>query len=330
MSRTFNLWGEFTKAEAQEDGSVIVKGIASSEAVDSDGEIIKASAMKAAIPEYMKFGNVREMHGNVAAGSAISISVNEAGQTEFEAQIFDPVTAMKVNKGVLKGFSIGGRKTGWDPLNKKIITGIRLSEISVVDRPACPDAMFSIAKFDDAQKSMYDVGYLGTTLAGISGLVRDLQYEADWEGDNSTIPALLRDWLAEGCAIWASLASEEIQEVVVVATPVEVIDNGPAMALAEKEATVADLAKTEVPEVVTPVVEDASLAKMASMEASIAGLTALVKAMQNTPAASPLELAILKEKDPSIFNKQENKLVINADSSRFDLCKAAMRQGRPY
>ena len=73
------LYAEITKMEAQDDGTVKVWGYASSEAVDSDGEIIAAEAMKAAIPDYMKFGAVREMHGSNAAGTAIEINVEETG-----------------------------------------------------------------------------------------------------------------------------------------------------------------------------------------------------------------------------------------------------------
>jgi hypothetical protein len=43
--------------------------------MDSDGEIITPEAMKAALPEYLKFGAVREMHGANAAGTAIEAEV---------------------------------------------------------------------------------------------------------------------------------------------------------------------------------------------------------------------------------------------------------------
>ncbi|CNP99119.1 Alanyl-tRNA synthetase Alanine-tRNA ligase%3B AlaRS [Neisseria gonorrhoeae] len=46
------LYAEIAEMEAQDDGTVKVWGYASSEAVDSDGEVIAAAAMKAAIPDY--------------------------------------------------------------------------------------------------------------------------------------------------------------------------------------------------------------------------------------------------------------------------------------
>jgi len=142
------LYAEIAKMEAQDDGTVKVWGYASSEAVDSDGEVITAQAMKAAIPDYMKFGAVREMHGSNAAGTAIEINVEDDGRTFFGAHIVDPVAVTKVKTGVYKGFSIGGSVTARDELNKSQITGLKLTEISLVDRPANPDAVFTCFKAD--------------------------------------------------------------------------------------------------------------------------------------------------------------------------------------
>lgn len=142
------LYAEIAKMEAQDDGTVKVWGYASSEAVDSDGEIIAAEAMKAAIPDYMKFGAVREMHGSNAAGTAIEINVEDDGRTFFGAHIVDPIAVTKVKTGVYKGFSIGGSVTARDELNKSQITGLKLTEISLVDRPANPDAVFTCFKAD--------------------------------------------------------------------------------------------------------------------------------------------------------------------------------------
>lgn len=142
------LYAEIAKMEAQDDGTVKVWGYASSEAVDSDGEIIVAEAMKAAIPDYMKFGAVREMHSSNAAGTAIEINVEDDGRTFFGAHIVDPVAVTKVKTGVYKGFSIGGSVTARDELNKSQITGLKLTEISLVDRPANPDAVFTCFKAD--------------------------------------------------------------------------------------------------------------------------------------------------------------------------------------
>ena len=165
MARQFRLYGDIEKVTAQEDGTLIVSGIASSEAVDGDGEIIRGDAMRAAIPDYMKFGAVREMHANIAAGTALNIDVDDQNMTHFEAHVVDAGSVKKIEAGVLKGFSVGGKVTSWDTTNKKIITGIKLNEISLVDRPCNPEAVFSIAKFEgeeiwDAQTALQALGMI--------------------------------------------------------------------------------------------------------------------------------------------------------------------------
>ncbi len=152
-NRKFKLYGDFEKVEKLEDGTVKVSGIASSETVDGAGEVVTASAMKAAIPDYMAFGAVREMHQPIAAGAAISIETGDDGVTRFEALVVDEGSIKKVlsDPPVLKGFSIGGKVTGRDDLNKAIITGLKLNEISLVDRPCNPDAKLAIAKLEDAE-----------------------------------------------------------------------------------------------------------------------------------------------------------------------------------
>lgn len=140
------LYGEISKVEDQADGTLKVWGIASSAAEDSDGEIITAEAMKSALPDYMKFGAIREMHQPIAAGTALEIEVMDDGQTKLCAHIVDDSAIKKVKTGVYKGFSIGGKITTRDSLKKTTITGLRLIEISLVDRPANPEAVITVFK----------------------------------------------------------------------------------------------------------------------------------------------------------------------------------------
>ncbi len=146
-SKRKRIYASIEKMEPQDDGTLKVWGYASSGAVDSDGETITADAMKAALPDYMKFGAVREMHQPVAAGTAIEAHVEEdTGKTRFGAHVVDPIAVKKVETGVYKGFSIGGKVTERDKLNKSIIKGLNLVEVSLVDRPANPEAVFTLAK----------------------------------------------------------------------------------------------------------------------------------------------------------------------------------------
>lgn len=151
MKSKMNFYFPLEKFEKQDDGTLVVFGIASSEAVDSQGETIKAEAMSDALPDFFKYGtgNLREMHQPMAAGTIDSATVKD-GVTYIEASVIDPVAIKKVEAGVYKGFSIGGRVTSRDEVNKTIITGLKLTEISLVDRPANPEAMFSVFKSEDA------------------------------------------------------------------------------------------------------------------------------------------------------------------------------------
>lgn len=144
-----HFYGEIKKFDLQDDGSLLVSGIASTESVDSQGDIITADAMRKALPDYIQKGTVREMHAPLAAGVPISAHVDDYGKTHFTAKIVDVGTIAKIKAGVLKGFSIGGRalaKVG----NK--ITELLLRDISVVDIPCNPESYFTIIKFDKPMK----------------------------------------------------------------------------------------------------------------------------------------------------------------------------------
>lgn len=137
---------DLAKTEEQDDGTIKVWGYASADTEDSDGEIITADAMKAALPDYMKWGAVREMHQAKAAGTAIEAEVQDDGKTWFGAHIVDAEAVKKVKTNVYKGFSIGGKVTERDELNKTVIKGLNLIEVSLVDRPANPEAVLTMYK----------------------------------------------------------------------------------------------------------------------------------------------------------------------------------------
>jgi HK97 family phage prohead protease len=126
----------------------MVFGYASTEALDSQGEIVKREALEAALPDYMRFANIREMHQPSAIGVATEAEMDERG-LYLAARIVDPVAWEKVTAGVYKGFSIGGSVVQRDTAQKHVITGVQLSEISLVDRPANPEAVFTMYKADD-------------------------------------------------------------------------------------------------------------------------------------------------------------------------------------
>lgn len=136
------LFAKITKIDEAEH---MVFGYASTEALDSQGEIVKREALEAALPDYMRFANIREMHQPSAVGIATEAELDERG-LYLAARIVDPVAWEKVASGVYKGFSIGGQVVARDKAQKHVITGVKLSEISLVDRPANPEAVFTMYK----------------------------------------------------------------------------------------------------------------------------------------------------------------------------------------
>jgi hypothetical protein len=140
------LYGAIAKVDRDDDGYLLVEGIASSETVDSDSEVVTAEAMKAALPDYMRGsgGPLREMHQPIAAGIVIAATVRDDGSTFIKARVVDAAAIAKIDAGVLRGFSIGGKALARDPNDRHRIVKLRLSEISVVDRPSNPDSVFKV------------------------------------------------------------------------------------------------------------------------------------------------------------------------------------------
>jgi HK97 family phage prohead protease len=128
----------------------MVWGYASTAAVDDQGETITRDALAAALDEYMKFANIREMHQMSAVGVAEEAAVDDKG-LYLGARIVDSRAWDKVTGGVYKGFSIGGRVRSRDPHDRTVITGMNLTEISLVDRPANPEAVFDCWKAEGGE-----------------------------------------------------------------------------------------------------------------------------------------------------------------------------------
>jgi len=251
--------GKIEKIYKNDQGHLIVCGHASTEALDAQGEIVKAEAMRNALQEYMKVGNVREMHQPSAVGKTMVAEQDDLG-TYIEVKVVDPIAAMKCEEGVYTGFSIGGKYTGRDTLNKNIITGIRLTEISLVDRPCNPEATFTLFKLDDEladelnvepevimpvektegatelQKGMVHVAELSYLLKQLAYLVDDQANEAAREGDGSPVPAALQGWLTTGAEILRNMTAEESAELVAAAGQdlLPTTDDVPVLEMAEK------------------------------------------------------------------------------------------------
>ena len=150
------LYGELTKIEPQDDGSIKVYGAASTGGRDSSGEVVAPDAMRKALPDYMAFGAIREMHQAKAAGAALYAEVDDKGATRICAHVVDPLAVRKVKAGVYKGLSIGGKVLARDAADPSLITAIRLDEISLVDRPCNPEAVIDLWKAQGARPPTND------------------------------------------------------------------------------------------------------------------------------------------------------------------------------
>lgn len=161
MSEKFQKFARLTKVDA---ATRTVTGIAVSETPDRAGEIFDYETSKAYWQQWTdsiakatdgkSVGNVREMHGNSAAGKLLSIMFDDdAKSIEVVAKVVDDAAWKKCEEGVYAGFSMGGNYVRkWDDGALKRYTG-KPSEISLVDLPCIPDALFtdiskSAATFD--------------------------------------------------------------------------------------------------------------------------------------------------------------------------------------
>ena len=135
----------YAPIEKTNDEQRMVYGYASTEALDSQGEVVKKEALSNAIDDYMKWANIREMHQPSAVGKTKKAQIDKKG-LYIAAQIVDEGAWAKVKEGVYNGFSIGGRV---GVMKDNEITSMTLSEISLVDRPANPECKIDVYKMEE-------------------------------------------------------------------------------------------------------------------------------------------------------------------------------------
>jgi hypothetical protein len=150
-----------TKVDAMQR---LVYGIATAEIEDRAGEICDYASTKTHYERWSQeiaqstggksLGNLRAMHGPIAAGKITSISFNDdAKQIEICAKVVDDIEWTKVTEGVYTGFSQGGAyQQKWtDAEGLKRYTAVP-NEISLVDFPCLPQARFEMIKVDGTKE----------------------------------------------------------------------------------------------------------------------------------------------------------------------------------
>ena len=179
-------YARIIKSELQADGTLMVYGKATDDSLDMDQQICDAAWLDRAMPDWFKTGgNIREQHSNIAAGVAKEYEVKTDGHY-INALVVDPVSVKKVEAGVLKGFSIGIKSPRVVRDNKaangRIIDG-QIIEVSLVDRPANPNAKLMLAKSVDGKESLMQVEEL------IETKENDMEAPMPMAGEAKTIPS---------------------------------------------------------------------------------------------------------------------------------------------
>jgi len=193
------------------------------------------------------FGNVRAMHGAVAAGKLEDIQFDDkARRIQLTARIVDDGEWEKVEQGVYTGFSPGGRYVKrWRDGNLTRYTA-EPSEISIVDLPCIPSASFTLVKADGAEEQVafnpdgsddassdddqgdasgddndadndgdneppdsYSPERLADLLSSLDWLDDSADWEQDWALGNQPMPEEIRSWLETGASLLEPYMSDD-------------------------------------------------------------------------------------------------------------------------
>lgn len=204
----------------------MVYGYASTEALDSQGETITRAAIIDALPDYMRFANIREMHTMSAVGVCKSAEPDEQG-VYIAAKVVDDAAWAKVKEGVYKGFSVGGKSLA---KSDGQITKMRLTEISLVDRPANPECVIDTWKADADQpeqqaeqpvaKSLWSVETLITCLNNLRSVCHSAHYEAKEGTHSAELVTAMKSSLAALGELTQKYLGEELTAMMTALTPV--------------------------------------------------------------------------------------------------------------
>ena len=156
MDKIFNLTSTF-KTHAVDDGSVMIRGMASTADFDRAGDSISAQAWeKGGLKNFEKNPIILFNHDyDRPIGRATGLKVTENG-LELEAKISKSAPANVcelVKEGILGAFSVGFRVKDADYLSETDglkIKDAELFEVSVVSVPCNQEATFSLAKSFDS------------------------------------------------------------------------------------------------------------------------------------------------------------------------------------
>ena len=159
MNKIFNLTSTFKALEEVSDGSVMIRGMASTTDFDRAGDSISAEAWtKGGLANFEKNPIILFNHDyDKPIGRATGLKAGPNG-LELEAKISKAAPAsvcQLVKDGVLGAFSVGFRVKDADYLQETdglMIKDAELFEVSVVSVPCNQSATFSLAKSFDSEE----------------------------------------------------------------------------------------------------------------------------------------------------------------------------------
>lgn len=156
---SMQLFVPITKVDASRR---LVYGTIAEEIPDKAGELFDYATSKpfferwsseiARASDGKSVGNLRAMHGLIAAGKLSRLSFDDAGKRiEAVGKVVDDAEWTKVVEGVYTGFSIGGNYVErWPDAREPALMRYTAEpiEVSLVDNPCLPSATFSVIKTD--------------------------------------------------------------------------------------------------------------------------------------------------------------------------------------
>ena len=210
----------------------LVYGLATAEIEDRAGEVCDYATTK---PLYERWsdeiskssggkslGNLRAMHGTVAAGKVATLTFNDAAkQIEICAKVVDDAEWTKVVEGVYTGFSQGGAYAKrWTDGNGCTRYTAQPSEISLVDLPCLPQARFELIKSDGSRvlqgfaKGFDDIARLSNLLDELTWLQQAVALDQAAAGAApSAVPAELKDLVVQMASILRIMVAEATDDV---------------------------------------------------------------------------------------------------------------------
>jgi hypothetical protein len=187
----------------------IVHGRAVQEVPDASGEIFDYKSSKPYFEKWVadtreatagkSLGNIRAMHGNVAAGKAVEVTFHDDEcAIDISAKVVDDNEWAKVLEGVYTGFSIGGSYVGKKRKDGDLMRYTAApTEISLVDKPCIPSALFY-----DVVKSK------GYTVVGADGAETHADFKLEAEPVAKVVAA---DPAAEDAEVEIEGTAEEVK-----------------------------------------------------------------------------------------------------------------------